>query len=170
MESTKISKAIVGSLLMCLFLFATAMAQQKPKEAKKEATPKMLDLKMLPPAVQKTVQEQTKGATIVGLSKEVENGMTQYELETKVNGHTRDLLIDPEGKVLEVEEEVAMASLAAPVQTEIKKSLGTAKLLRLESVSKNDTLTGYEASVEKGGKKSSLSMGPDGKVPAKKKR
>ncbi len=168
MESTKIRKAVIGCLISCLFLFAAVMAQQKTEELK--ATSKMLDVKTLPPAVQKTVQEQTKGATIRGLSKEVENGKTQYELETKANGHNRDLLIDPEGKVLEVEEEVDIASLPATVQTEIKKNLGTGKILRLESVSKNNSLTGYEASVERNGKQSSLAMGPDGKALPKRRK
>lgn len=152
----------LGLSLLCL---GHAQAQEKGKTAEeKEKAGKIMDMKKLPPAVQKTVQEQTKGATIVGLGREVEDGKTQYELETKVAGHSRDLLIDPAGKVLEVEEQVEIASLPPAVQAEVKKSLGVAKVLRFESITKEGVLAGYEASVQKGGKKSSVSMGPDGKA------
>jgi hypothetical protein len=49
------------------------------------AEPK-LKLADLPPPVQKTVQAQTKNAQLKGLSKEVENGETVYEIETMANG------------------------------------------------------------------------------------
>jgi hypothetical protein len=165
MRYPKISKAIVVSLGACLLFFAAALAEQKATESKEKGEgSKIMDAKKLPPAVQKTVQEQTKGATVLGLSKEVENGKTQYELETKVNGRTRDLLIDPAGKVVEVEEEVDIASLPAAVQAEMKKSLGEGRIVRLESITKDGVLTAYEASAQKGGKKSSVEMGPDGKI------
>ncbi len=171
MQFSKVIRASVISLGASLLFFTVAQAQQKPKESKERAeASKMLDVKQLPPAVQKTVQEQTKGATIRGLSKEIEKGKTQYELETMVNGRSRDLLIDPAGKVLEGEEEVDIATLPAGVQAEIKKSLGEGEVLKLESVTKDGALTGYEASVEKAGKKSSVAMSPDGKALPKAKK
>jgi len=171
MKSVKNSSAVLFILSLCLLCFGTTWAQQKAKEAKaKEEGGKKLEMKDLPSAVQKTVQEQTKGATIRGLSKEVENGKTQYEVETTVGGRSRDMLIDTTGKVLELEEEVDIASLPAAVQTEVKKSLGTGKVLTFESVTKGGVLAGYEASVERGGKKIGITMGPDGKVPPKGKK
>ena len=46
-------------------------------------------LKNLPPAVKATVDAESKGATIKGISSEKEKGKTVYELETLVNGRTR---------------------------------------------------------------------------------
>ena len=63
----------------------------------------------LPPAVEKTVQRQSEGATIQGFAFETENGVQEYEAELMVNGHTKDVAIGKDGTVLEVEEEVAMA-------------------------------------------------------------
>jgi len=123
-----------------------------------------------PPAVQKTVNEQSQGATIRGLSKEVENGKTQYELELTVNGHARDMIIDPTGAILEVEEEITLDSLSPAVRVEVEKNIGGAKLLRLESVTKDGALTGYEATVSRAGKKSGLGMGTDGKLLPKEKK
>src|SRR2546427_2449977 len=53
--------------------------------------------KDLPAAVAKTVDAQSHGATIRGYSEEQENGQTFYEVELRVNGHTRDVLIDSNG-------------------------------------------------------------------------
>src|SRR5579864_4057347 len=51
----------------------------------------------LPPAVQKTVDEQSRGATVHRFSKEIEDGKTYYEVELKVDGHSKDVLMDPSG-------------------------------------------------------------------------
>ena len=69
---------------------------------------KKIERSALPPAVEKTVQEQSKGATIKGFASETENGVFQYEVETMVNGHTKDISIAKDGTLLEVEEEVSI--------------------------------------------------------------
>src|SRR5258708_25741166 len=70
----------------------------------------------LPPAVEKTVAAQSVGATIKGFSKENEKGQTYYEAQMIVNGHTKDVLIDINGAIVEVEEQVAMDALPADVK------------------------------------------------------
>jgi hypothetical protein len=149
----KISLKLSLLCALCVLLLCAAAAQDQRAK-----------LKNLPSAVQKTVEEQSKGAKIRGLSKEVENGKTQYELELTVNGHSKDMIINPTGAILEVEEGITLDSLAPEVKAEVEKSIGQAKLLRLESVTKGGILTGYEASVTKGGKKSAIEIGPDGKL------
>jgi hypothetical protein len=173
MMSVKNGSLLLLLLSLCLLCFATASAHQKPKKAEpkeksgeaKEEGGQKLQIKDLPPAVQRTVQEQTKGATIVGISAEKEGGKTIYELETKVNGRSRDMLIDASGKVTELEEQADIESLPPAVQAEVKKSLGQGKVDTFEAVTKNGVFSGYEAVVERGGKKVEVSLGPDGKVP-----
>src|ERR1700731_5291369 len=70
----------------------------------------------LPPAVEKTVAAQSAGATVKGFSTENEKGQTYYEAEMVVNGHSKDILIDANGAMVEVEEEVAMNALPADVK------------------------------------------------------
>ncbi len=48
----------------------------------------------LPVPVEKTVAEESRGATIRGFSKEKQKSGTFYEVEMTVNGHGRDVLID----------------------------------------------------------------------------
>lgn len=117
-------------------------------------------LKNLPAAVQKAVQEQTKGATLVGVSEEKAGGKVVYEVETKVNGRTRDLLIDRAGIVIEVEEEVALETLPPAVQSALR---ARGKVLRVETLTHGSTVT-YEAQVERDGKKREVVVDATGKV------
>ena len=117
----------------------------------------------LPPAVEKTVAAQSVGATVKGFSKEIEKGQTYYEAELIVNGHTKDILIDSNGAIVEVEEEVAMNALPAEVKVGLQAKAGEGKLVKVETLTKNDKLVAYEAQVTKGGKKSEVQVGPDGK-------
>jgi uncharacterized protein HemX len=142
--------------------------EKEEKEEKEEGQEAKLALKDLPKAVQATVQRETVGAEIVGISKETAEGKTIYEIETKVKGLARDMLIDEKGVLTEVEEETNLASLPAALQAEIKKSIGKAKLVKLETVLNGSKVkTGYSALVETGGKQSEVEMGLDGKPLAK---
>jgi len=117
----------------------------------------------LPPAVEKTVAAQSLGATIKGFSQEKENGQTYYEAEMAVAGHTKDVLIDTAGAVVEVEEQVALDALPATVKDGLQAKAGKGKILKVESLTKHDKLIAYEAKVLTDGKKSEIQVGPDGK-------
>jgi len=117
----------------------------------------------LPPAVEKTVAAQSAGATVKGFSKENEKGQTYYEAEMVVNGHSKDILIDTNGAIVEVEEEVAMNALPPDVKVGLQAKAGEGKLIKVESITKKDKLVAYEAQVTKDGKKSEVQVGPDGK-------
>ena len=70
-------------LVVSLMVLGSAFAQEK-KIKRSE----------LPAAVEKTVVEQSKGATIRGFNEEKENGKTTYEVELLVNGHSKDVQMD----------------------------------------------------------------------------
>jgi uncharacterized membrane protein YkoI len=120
-----------------------------------------VQMKDLPEAVQKTVQEQTKTAKLRGLAKEIEDGKTFYEAETTVNGKSRDILIDPTGAVVEVEEPVSLDSLPEAARKAIQTKAGSGKILKVESVTKG-SIVSYEAVVQKNGKKSEVAVNADG--------
>jgi uncharacterized membrane protein YkoI len=119
---------------------------------------KMADL---PPAVQAAVKEQTKIATLVGLSKETENGKTTYEAETTVNGKSRDVSFDKTGAIVAVEQEVDLDSLPAPAKAAIQKKVGTGTLKKVESVTEGKAVS-YEATIVKAGKSSEVGVNADG--------
>jgi hypothetical protein len=139
------------AVVAALSLTTIALAQEKK-----------IDRKDLPPAVEKTVEAQSQGATIKGFSQEKENGQLDYEAEMTVNGHSKDVLIDPQGEVVEVEEQVPLESLPLAVKEVLQTKAGAGKILKVESLTKHDKLVAYEAVVQTGGKKKEIQVGPDG--------
>lgn len=126
------------------------------------AQEKKIKREELPAAVEKTVVEQSKGATVKGFSKEIEKGKTYFEAELVVNGHGKDVLMDENGKVVEVEEEVALDSLPAAVREGLERAAGSGKISKVESLTKGGKLVAYEAVVKTAGKRSEIQVGPDG--------
>jgi hypothetical protein len=142
-----------GTFACCSLMIAIA-AHAADKKIKKSE---------LPAAVQKTVDEQSKGATVGGYSTEQDKGQTLYEVQLKVNGHSKDVSMDSSGKVMEVEEEVGFAELSPEVQQGLKAAAAKGKLGKVESLTKGGKLVAYEAVVVTGGKRSEVQVGPDGK-------
>ncbi len=126
------------------------------------AQEKKIDQTSLPPAVQKTVQEQSQGATIKGFTSEREHGKKVYEAEMMVNGHSKDIEIAEDGTLNEVENEVALASLPMNVRTALTARAAGAKITKVESLTKQDKLVAYEAATLRGVKKGEIQVGPDG--------
>ncbi len=126
------------------------------------AAEKKVQMKDLPPAVQKTVQDQTKGAEIRGISSETEKGKLTYEVETMVNGKHRDITVDAQGALFEVEEETAIESIPAAAKAAIEKKIAGGKIAMVETVTRGNATT-YEATYTgKGGKKHEFAVKPDG--------
>jgi len=124
------------------------------------AAPAGVDLSKLPAPVRATIEAETRNATLKHVGKEIEKGRTHYEVETIVNGHSRDLLVDPSGKLLEVEEAIPLESAPAAVQDALK---ARGKVLKLETVQRGGTTT-YEAHVQgKSGTKSSVAIDGQGR-------
>jgi uncharacterized membrane protein YkoI len=126
------------------------------------ATAAGLQLKNLPAPVQKTVQESLKGGEIKNISKETEKGVTQYEIETMLNGKHRDFNVDAKGKLLVIEEETDIATIPAPARAAIEKKSAGGKIGMVELFMRGgETL--YEAAyTSKGGKKHEVLVKADG--------
>ena len=128
-----------------------------------QAQEKKLKREELPPAVEKTVAQQSKGAAIRGFSTELEDGKRLYEVELVVSGHGKDISMDEQGNIVEVEEEVSIESLPASVKDGLTKAAGSGTVGKIESITKNGKLVAYEAVVKTGTKHSEIQVGPDGK-------
>jgi uncharacterized membrane protein YkoI len=147
----KLRRIIFASLVIALAMVSVTQAQEKK-----------IKRSQLPPAVEKTVAEQSQGATIKGFSTEIEKGKRVYEVEMTIDGHTKDILIDASGNVIEVEEQVTMDSLSQPVKDGLTKAAGTGTISKIESLTKGGTLVAYEAVVKRGAKSSEIQVGPNG--------
>ena len=130
------------------------------------AADKPIKFSDLPAVVQKTMTNETKttGAKIKNTLVEVEDGKTYYECESVLaNGKTRDFLVDPRGKIYEVEDEVGESEIPAVVRAALDKATaGGGKITKLEAVKHDGKITRYEATVVKDGKTTGLALKPDG--------
>src|SRR5262245_26678313 len=115
-----------------------------------QAQEKKIKREQLPAAVEKTVARESEGATIKGFATEIENGQKFYEAELTINGHSKDILMDKHGKIVEVEEQVALDSLPPVVQDALKRAAGSGSIELVESLTKNGTLVAYEGHVKTG--------------------
>jgi hypothetical protein len=144
---------LFGAALVIGLAVTLTPAQEKERQIKRE---------QLPPAVEQTVARESEGATIKGFATEVENRQRFYEASLIVNGHGKDILIDKNGNVVEVEEEVTLTSLSPAVQEALRKAAGSGTIVVVESLTKNGTLVAYEAHIKRGTKRSEFQVGPNG--------
>ena len=79
-----------------------------------------------------------------------------------VGGHTKDVLIGIDGAVVEIEEQVALASLPPAVRATIEKNAGKGKIKVVESIMKNNSLFAYEAHIVSAGKTREIKVAPNG--------
>ncbi|MCU1262904.1 MAG: hypothetical protein JWO80_5789 [Bryobacterales bacterium] len=121
-------------------------------------------MESLPPAVQQAVKDQTQNAKLVGISKEVENGKTMYEVETMVNGKSRDLMLDATGQVASVEQEVGLDSIPASAREAIQKKTAGGKIKKVELVTVGSEKSYEAAYAGKNGKSAEFSVNADGSV------
>ncbi len=123
---------------------------------------KKIDCSNLPPAVEQALQRQLEGATLKGCTTEKEHGKVVFEAELLTGGHSKDVLFDSDGKILEVEEEVGFEALPVEVKAGLRSAARGGKIAKVESLTRQDKLMAYEAVVERNGKRSEVQVGPKG--------
>ena len=151
---THVARTLITSVVCACSLVITTSAQDTEKRVK---------MNDLPEAVRKTVEEQSKGAKLRGLAKETEEGKTYYEAELRVGGHSKDVLIDETGAVIEIEEQVALSSVPPAVKATIEKNAGKRKIKDVESITKNGAIVGYEAHFATGAVRE-IKVAPNGEL------
>lgn len=124
---------------------------------------KKVELKDLPPAVQAAIEVQTKDLPEFEVSEEDKDGKTFYEVESKANGMSRDVLIDGAGVVVEVEEEIDPSRLPAAARQAVEGVAGGGTIRKVEAVTR-DGATEYEVVVKGAGKKSKIVVTGDGTI------
>jgi len=118
----------------------------------------------LPAAVQKTAEEQSKGASVRGYSKDKEDGKLEYEVQMTSDGHSKDVTIAPDGQLMEIEEEVALESLPTAARSGLEAKAGKGQITKVESLTKHGALVAYEAQVQTAKKHSEIQVGPNGET------
>jgi hypothetical protein len=144
----RIAIGIVAALL------AASAAQAAAKKVKKTD---------LPEEVRKTVDRESAGAHVVAYWRDDADGTSIYELDLKVQGHDKGILIDEDGGVIAIQEEVAWDALDPAVQEGIRNLADGGKIGKAHSVSQGGDVVGYGADVERDGQTLHIEVGTDGK-------
>jgi hypothetical protein len=142
---------MIPPIVFCAFATITGFAAEHT-----------IDRSQLPPEVEKTVRENSSGASIKGFSVESEGSKKIYEAEMVVAGHSKDLEIAEDGTLNGIEEEVSFDALRPSVQQALRAKAGAGTIVKVESLTKRNVLVGYEAAVRKGSRKSEIQVGPNG--------
>jgi hypothetical protein len=109
------------------------------------------------------VQDNLKGGEIKNIGKEKEDGIEQYEVESMLNGKSRDFNVDAKGNLLLVEEATTIDSIPASAKTSILKKVADGKLAVVETFMKTGQPMMYEASYsDKKGKRHEILVKADG--------
>lgn len=144
------------TVLLAVVVFCLSFLAQQNKG-------KSLQLKDLPAVVQKTVEDNVKGGQIKNISKEKDDGIEQYEVESLVNGKSRDFNVDTKGNLLVVEESTTIDAIPAAAKASILKKVADGKLRTVETFTKPGQPLMYEATyIDKKGKHHEVLVKADG--------
>ena len=146
---TDTALSVAKSLVLLMVTVAAATTRAEERRITRDE---------LPVAVRKTADKQAEGATVRGYTREVENGQVEFEVELLTGGLSRDVSIAPDGRVLEVEEQVEIGSLPEEVKSGLQGAARSGKITKIESITKNGILVAYEAKVVTGGKHSEVQV------------
>lgn len=137
--------------VIALGLVISVGAQAKEKQIKQSN---------LPTAVQKSALEHSTGATVTGYTSDKVEGVTVYQMDLLVEGRTRGIVMDPDGTVLQVEQEIAWDQLPADVQTDLNNVAGKGKYGSVSTITKDGKLVAYEAELVTKGNKAQVQVKP----------
>ena len=110
-----------------------------------QADAKSIKQSKLPAAVLRSAEEQVAGATVTGYSTDKVNGVVTYRMDLVSEGKTRGIVMDKEGTVLAVEQEVAWNDLPADIQKTFDTVKTKGELGAVSTVHENGTLVAYVA-------------------------
>ena len=120
-------------------------------------------VKALPAVVRQTVLAEGKGAMVRNvLTEKGGDGAVVYEIEMKVKGLAKDIVVGADGKLLVSEQQMTMAALPPAVRATIVKNTAGRRIKMVESVTKVGKLEYYEAHVVSGKTVTEIMVTPDG--------
>jgi hypothetical protein len=127
--------SITGLALLGLLMVPARSDEERQK----------VDLGSLPAAVREAADKAVPGAKWEKAFKETEKGKVIYEIKgDDAKGRDVEVEITADGKVLEVETEIAMSEVPEVVINALKAKLPKFKPEEVESVAKEDKVVGYE--------------------------
>jgi len=130
-----------------------------------QAEEKKIKQSNLPPAVQKTAGENSTGATVTGYTSEKVDGALVYQMNLVVDGRARGVVMDADGNVVSVEQEVAWTDLPETIQKNFTGVQGKGKFGAVSTISKDGQVVAYEGVLVKNGERNIVRVKPNAVAP-----
>ena len=127
------------------------------------ADEKEIPLDKVPAAVVKAVKAKFPRIVIKAASEDTEDGKTEYEIESTVDGSATDIVLKSDGTILAIEKEIKEKDLPAAVLKTLKAKYHTAKVKKYEELTKGTDVT-YEMALEGAGNVKEVVIDKTGKV------
>ena len=127
----------IGAALTFLCLFGAARAGEEN-----------ISFEKLPKAVREAVKAKFPEAKVTGAAKEEEGGKVTFEVMLKSEGKTIDVALSPDGKILEVEKEVALQDIPSAARKVLADRYTNAKIKKVEAITKAGGQVSYEVLIE----------------------
>jgi hypothetical protein len=125
------------------------------------AAEQAIQLDQAPMAVQSTIQAEMQNATLKAISREADKAQTQYQVETIVNGMTRNLTIGEDGTLISVAEQVPIESVGAVARFVIEGEGQGGQISKVEKITGQNSVK-YKAVILKNGTTSEIFVTPAG--------
>ena len=117
----------------------------------------------LPEAVREAVDREAPGAH-VGACWRIAGDREMYEVDLKVQGRKKGLIIALDGEVLTVQEEVAWQDLPGSVQESLQRVARDNDIEEVYSISQHDEIVGYGARIDGDHGDYNFAVGPRGEA------
>jgi len=124
-------------------------------------------LKDVPRTVLDAVKARFPGAELTGAAKETEDGKTTYEVALKEKDRNVDVALTAEGKIVEIEREIAAGALPKAVAAAIEAKYPKATVKKAEEIVEFDggkESRSYEVVLAVAKKTLEVKLSPEGKV------
>ncbi len=150
----KLFRYSIAVLLFVFFIAASVPAA--------DTSPKTVSIHQIPPAAQKTVQDELADSKLVQIAKDEEDGEVTYVVTRKIKDEDRDFVVSEDGALLSVE--VILDETPPEVQKTIKTQLRDGKLEGIEKTFEGNDIN-YEVEITtKSGEDRSFTVALDGKL------
>jgi uncharacterized membrane protein YkoI len=139
-----------GGLMFLLLQPTAALAQEQT-----------VPCNTVPQAVRAAFARAYPKATIRACAKEIEQGRTTYEIASKEGDVGRDVLYQPDGSLIVVEETITINEIPEPVHQAVRAKFPGGSIVRSEKLLRDGTVL-YEFRVRHRGKVTEVQFNPSG--------
>jgi hypothetical protein len=151
-----LKRRIVISIALAIIMvaaFAVCGTAQSKDEAKTD----------IPEAILKAFQGQYPDAKITGFEKEADDSTTVFEIECTDGDTEKNVVLSAEGKIIQVEQEIAVTSLPESCTKAVMSAFKGAKIEEAEMISR-DSVVEYEVVLVVGEKEIEALISADGTI------